>query len=78
MVGIAFPVLIWVGLVVALRQRIQERMPQRERARTIGEILAAAGITIQREPLEGRLVAATVFARQPMTEIQGLLTRAGL
>ena len=76
--GVLFPVLIWVGLVVAVSQWIQEGIPQREPARTIGEILAAAGLTIQQEPLEGKLVTATVFAKQPMPEIYRLLARAGL
>ena len=78
LIGIAFPVLIWVGLVVAVSQWIQEKIPQREPARTIGEILATAGLTIQQEPLESQLVAVKVFAKQPMPEIHGLLARAGL
>ena len=76
--GVLFPVLIWVGLVVAVNQLVRERIPQRKLAPAIDDILAAAGLAIQWEPLEGRPVAAAVFAKQPMSEIHGLLARAGL
>jgi hypothetical protein len=76
--GVLFPVLIWVGLVVAINHLVRGRIRQVGLAPAIDDILAAAGLTIQRGPLEGSPVAVPVFAKQPMSEIHGLLARAGL
>ncbi len=76
--GVLFPVLIWVGLGVAVRQWLRERMLQREPGRTIGEILAAAGLPIQWETTGDKPLAAAVFVKCPVSEIQELLARAGL
>ncbi len=76
--GVFFPLLIWIGLGVAVYQRLCERISQREPARTLGEILAAAGLEIQWEFSEGRSPAVPVFTKRRMSEIRELLTRAGL
>lgn len=76
--GMVFPVLIWIGLVTAMRQWIQDRVPRQESPRTVGNILATAGITIQGEPIGGMAIAETMFARRSMTEIHELIARAGL
>ncbi len=76
--GIFFPLLIWVGLVVALRQWVRERIFQREPGHTVAEILAAARLPIQWAPTADESVAAAVFLKHPMSEIQELLARAEL
>ena len=78
LVGVFMPILIWVGLGVAVRQWMRERMLQRELGRTVGVILAAAGLSVQWAPAEDRALEAAVFLKRPMPEIRGLLTRAGL
>jgi len=76
--GILMPILIWVALGTAVYQRVREKRAQREPAPTIGEILAAAGLTIQDEAATGEAAAAKVFMQQPVSEIGNLLARAGL
>ncbi len=76
--GILFPILIWVALGVAINQKLRERRPQRVAAPTIGEILAAAGLTIQAETATDPGVAAKTFIQQPVSQISNLLAKAGL
>ncbi len=76
--GILFPILIWVALGVAVNQKLRERKPQRAPTPTIGEILAAAGLSIQAETAAGEAIAAKTFMQQPVSEISKLLARAGL
>ena len=76
--GILFPVLIWAGLFVSVNQWLRERVLWREPARTIDEILSAAGLTVQWQVAAGRSTADALFIKQPMPEIRELLTRAGL
>ena len=76
--GILMPILIWVALGVAISHKIRERAPQRKPAPTIGEILAAAGLTMEGETATGEPVAAKVFMQQPASELNKLLAKAGL
>jgi len=76
--GVLMPILIWVALGVAVNQRLRERRVQRKPAPTIGEILVAAGLTIQGEATTGKAMAARVFMQQPVSEVGKLLARAGL
>ncbi|MBA7628765.1 hypothetical protein ES703_36260 [subsurface metagenome] len=76
--GVLFPILIWVGLGVAMSQWVRERRLEREPGRTVGEILVAAGFPIQWAATADEPVAAAVFLKRPMSEIQELLARAGL
>lgn len=76
--GILFPILIWVALGVAVYQKVRERAVQRKPAPTIGEILAAAGLSVQTDANTDKAVVAKVFAQQPVSEISKLLARAGL
>ncbi len=77
--GVFFPVLIWAGLVAATRELFLRwiRM-QREAARTVGEILASAGISMQPEIGGNGTAVALVFAPRPISEIRELLVTAGL
>jgi hypothetical protein len=75
--GVAAPLLIWVGLFVALKERYQEWQIQRSPSRTIGQLLHDAGISVQRVPYPEDPLVETVFAPRPMTEIHGMLARAG-
>ena len=76
--GILMPILIWVALGVAVNQWVRERRLQRESAGTVGKILADAGLTFHWQAPGGESMAAALFMKQPMSEIRGLLARAGL
>ncbi len=73
--GIFFPILIWVGLALAVKEWVHQRMLERRPARPIGEILASAGIGMAGAD---RTLATAMFARRPMPKIWELLRRAGL
>ncbi len=76
--GALIPIWIWVALGAAISQKLRERSAQRKPAPTIGEILAAAGLSIQGEVTPDETIASKVFVRQPVSGIQGLLAKAGL
>lgn len=76
--GILFPILIWVALGVALYHKERERAAQRQPAPTIGEILNAAGLSIQAEANTDRMLAAKAFTQQPVTKINKLMAKSGL
>lgn len=78
LVGIFFPILIWVGLGVVVQQWVRERMLKRHPAPTVGEILAAPGLVVQWKASGTESLAVAVFGKQPMSEIRELLQRAGL
>lgn len=75
---VLMPILISVGLGVTVSQRVQGRRLQPKPAPTIGEILAAAGLTIQEEATTDKPAAAKTFRQQPVSELHQLLARAGL
>ena len=75
---VLMPILISVGLGVTIGQKVQGRKLQRKTAPTIGEILAAAGLTIQEEATGDEAVAAKTFRQQPISELHQLIARAGL
>lgn len=76
--GALMPIWIWVALGVAMNQKLRKRSAQRKPAPTIGEILAAAGLSIQGEATPGRIAASMVLAQRPVSEIRELVTKAGL
>ena len=76
--GALMPIWIWVAFGAAISQKLHERSTQRKPAPTIGEILAAAGLSIQGEPILGKTMASKVFARRSVSEIHELLAKAGL
>ncbi len=76
--GALMPIWIWVALGVAVNQKLHERSAQRKPAPTIGQILAAAGLSIQGEATQGEAMASKVFAPQPVAEVHELLAKAGL
>ena len=76
LVAIFFPLLIWVALGVALYQWSRETALRR--LRTVGEILAAAGLPIQWAATRDDSLATAVFPKRPVSEMQELLARAGL
>jgi len=75
---ILMPILISVGLGMTIGQRVQRRELPREPAPTIGEILAAAGLTIHDEATGDKAIATKTFRRQPISELNQLIARAGL
>ncbi len=76
--GVLIPVLIWMAFGIAVTQRVRGKEPQRKAASTIGEILTAAGLTIQEDVPAGQAVAAKTFRQRPASEIREILARAGL
>jgi len=70
--GVLMPILIWVALGVAVYQRVHEKRVQREPAPTIGEILAAAGLTVQQETTTGKAVAAVAMLLIHTSLLKGL------
>lgn len=75
---ILMPILISVGLGMTIGQRVQGKKLQRKQAPTIGEILAAAGLTIQEEATGDKAIATKTFRQQPISELNQLIARAGL
>ena len=76
--GILVPIVIWVALVAAVIKLVQEWRLKRAPARTVGEILGAAGIAIQwagYSTLE--TPAAAIFMSGPVS-VHELLARADL
>jgi len=73
--GIFFVILIWVGLALAVKERVRQRILERRPARPIGDILASAGIGVT---FGDRSLATAMFMRRPMPEIWELLQRAEL
>lgn len=73
--GVLMPVLLWIALGVAADHKLQGRRLQRKAAPTIGDILAAAGLSIHEEATPGKTVAAKTFGQ---VEIRELLAKAGL
>lgn len=76
--SVSAPILIWVGVGVAAAQRIRERRLELKPFRTIEELLTAAGLRVRSELLEGVAPVELVLARQPLSDIQELIARAGL
>ena len=76
LVGATFPILIWYALGVALYQWLGEKT--RREIRTVDEILANAGLSIQWATPGREVMAREYFTKRPMSEMQELLTRAGL
>jgi len=76
LVGIFFPLLIWVALGVALYQWSREMALRR--LRTVGEILATAGLPIQWAATGDDSPATAMFPKRPVAEMRELLARAGL
>jgi hypothetical protein len=76
--AVLIPILIWVALGVAVYKKIRQRQVQRKPAPTMGQILAAAGLTIREETMGGTPVAAMTFTQQSATQFQQLLGRVGL
>ncbi len=76
LVGIFFPLLIWVALGVVLYQWSREMALRR--LRTVGEILAAARLPIQWATPGDDSLATTMFPKRPVAEMRELLVRAGL
>ncbi len=76
--GILMPILIWVAFGVAISQKLRARVPQRKVTPTIGEILSAAGLTIEGKTATGESVAARVFGARSGSALDSLLANAGL
>jgi hypothetical protein len=77
--GVLTPILIWVGLIAALKELGEEYRLKRSPSRTIDEVFGMAGLSVQRVeiPMESRERNA-IFNPQPMSEVLGIFTQAGL
>ena len=76
--GVFAPVLIWVGLFIAIKERFQEWELKRSPARTISEIMAAAGLDIQGVHIIEEAPSDAIFTPRPLHEIHGIFARAGI
>ena len=74
-VGVLFPILIWVGLVVAAIEWRRQTALEKQPSRPISEILASAGIQVTSGD---RSLATAMFVRRPQPEIWDMLRRAGI
>ena len=75
--AVSTPVLIWIGLFAAIYEWRQEWQIRRAPARTVGELINSAGVSVQRAPYD-KTPAEAIFVPRPMPELHGLLVRAGL
>lgn len=57
---------------------VMGRKTQREPDRTIGEVLAAAGLTLETETATDKTLAARKFMQLPVPEVDKVLARVGL
>jgi len=76
--AICAPLLIWVGLFVAIKERVQEWQLKRSPARTISEILGAAGISVQGAQYAEEAPVDVIFRPRPLAEIHSIFVRAGI
>ncbi|HEX9896878.1 MAG TPA: hypothetical protein VGA85_04355 [Dehalococcoidales bacterium] len=76
--GVFAPVLIWVGLFIALKERFQEWELKQSPARTIAEIMEAAGLAIQGAHITEESPADVIFTPRPLSEIHVMFARAGI
>lgn len=75
--GIVYPFLVWVGLAVAVKEWSRRWSSLRTPVRTVGEVLAAAGLAIQWDgPPELRPIP--LFLPMPISEVRRVLAEAGL
>ncbi len=73
--GMFFPILIWVGVALSVKEWVRQRTLERQPGRTVGDILAAAGLRVESG---AESLAAAIFVKQPISEIRELLARAEL
>lgn len=76
--GLFVPVLIWVGLFIALKERFQEWELKRSPARTIAEIMEAAGIAVEGIHITEEAPTDVIFEPRPLPEIHSIFARAGI
>ena len=78
--GILFPLIIWIMLAVSLRELFQEWMLRHAPARTIGDLLKAAGLSIDWQATEAPMpvMVTCIFPLLSVSEVRQLLARAGL
>jgi hypothetical protein len=76
--AVAAPVLIWVGLLVAVKEHVQVWRLHRAPGRTISEILADAGLTIEWKTASEPAPVMGMIMPVSMTTIHRLLELAGL
>lgn len=76
--GTSAPILIWVGLFVAMKEWVQEWGLRRMPARTIGEILTAAGLGTEWKASAETAPVMGCFLPLPVSKVNELLGRAGL
>lgn len=76
--GILFPLIWWVILAISLRMMFQEWRLRHAPARTIGEILTAAGFAVESIGPAGEKPVEAIFSPRPISGVHELLARAGL
>jgi len=76
--GVFAPVLIWAGLFIAVKERFQEWELKRSPARTIAEIMEAAGLAVEVVHITEELPTDVIFTPRPLHEIHSIFARAGI
>lgn len=76
--GILAPLVIWAALAVAMKEQFQVWRLQRAQARTVDEVLTAAGLTINQKPIAAPMPLLAEFPPLPVSEVPTILARAGL
>lgn len=76
--GILAPLIIWIALAVAVKEQFQLWRLRRAPARTVDDVLMAAGLTVNRAAIAEPIPIMSAFPVLPISEVPGLLARAGL
>lgn len=76
--GILAPVLVWVGLIVAVKEHVQVWRLHRAPGRTVSEILADAGLTLEWKTAAQPAPVMGLILPVSMSSIHKLLSVAGL
>lgn len=76
--GMLAPIIIWVALAVAVKELFQVWRLRRAPARTIDEVLAAVGLTINRKATAEPVPLMIAFPLLPLSDVPRILTQAGL
>lgn len=76
--GILAPLIIWVALAIAVKEQFQVWRLRRAPARTVDDVLMAAGLTLNRTAIAEPIPLMAAFPVLPVSQVTNLLARAGL
>lgn len=76
--GILAPLIIWVALAVAVKEQVQLWRLRRAPARTVDDVLTAAGLILNRTAIVEPVPVMAAFPLISVSQVPSLLARAGL